>query len=164
MPDVWIEQTTYRLQGGCSTAELIRLAAKAGIEPATNRLTVCCTTAVLSRNNFGEGSWWGWLESNQLNVEVTDLQSAVPHQLHRIPVAGMDQYRQLLDDVDVDEFELVCAAGLEPATSSFQSPCATTALRTEVVGGTLSAVFIMARSVSQLLAASVSRCGIPQNR
>jgi hypothetical protein len=24
VPDVWIEQTTYRLQGGCSTAELIR--------------------------------------------------------------------------------------------------------------------------------------------
>ena len=90
------------------------------------------------------------MDSNQLNLKVTDLQSAVPHQLHRIPVAGMDQYRQLLDDVDVDDELLVCAAGFEPATSSFQSPRATTALRTEVVGGRMSRVFMMARSIHKI--------------
>ena len=71
----------------------------------------------------------------------------MPHQLHRIPVAGMDQYRQLLDDVDVDDELLVCAAGFEPATPCAQDTCATTALRTEVVGGVKSRVFMMARSI-----------------
>ena len=103
---------------------------------------------MLLGKNFGEGSWWGWLDSNQLNVEVTDLQSAVPHQLHRIPVAGMDQYRQLLDDVDVDDELLVCAVGIEPTTSCAQDTRATTALRTEVIGGTWSRVFMMSRIVN----------------
>lgn len=102
---------------------------------------------MLLGKNFGEGSWWGWLDSNQLNVEVTDLQSAVPHQLHRIPVAGMDQYRQLLDDVDVDDELLVCAVRIELTTSCAQNTRATTALRTEVVGGVMSRVFMMARSI-----------------
>ena len=65
------------------------------------------------------------MDSNQLNLKVTDLQSAVPHQLHRIPVAGMDQYRQLLDDVDVDDELLVWVTGLEPAASRFQNACST---------------------------------------
>ena len=52
--------------------------------------------------------------------EVTDLQSAAPLQLRRIPVAGMDQYRQL-GDVELDEFELVWVTGFEPATSRSQS-------------------------------------------
>ena len=73
----------------------------------------------------------------------------MPHQLHRIPVAGMDQYRQLLGDVDVDEELLVCAAGIEPATSCAQDTRATTALRTEVVGGVNSRAFIVARSIHE---------------
>ena len=60
----------------------------------------------------------------------------------------MDQYRQLLDDVDVDDELLVCAAGFEPATPCAQDTCATTALRTEVVGGVRSRVFMMARIVN----------------
>jgi len=75
----------------------------------------------VSWKNFGKGSWWGWKESNLLNLKVTDLQTAVPHQLHRIPVAGMDQYRQLLDDVDVDDELLVWVTGVEPAASRSQS-------------------------------------------
>ena len=35
------------------------------------------------------GIWWGWKDSNLLNFWSTDLQSAVPRHLHRIPVAGM---------------------------------------------------------------------------
>ena len=37
VPDVGIELTTYRLQGGCSTTELIRLnlAPRRGLEPRT---------------------------------------------------------------------------------------------------------------------------------
>ena len=61
----------------------------------------------------------------------------------------MDQYRQLLDDVDVDDELLVCAAGFEPATPCAQDTCATTALRTEVVGGVKSRVFMMARSIHE---------------
>jgi hypothetical protein len=115
---------------------------------AHSRLTVGRSHHACSyTKNFGEGSWWGWLDSNQLNVEVTDLQSAVPHQLHRIPVAGMDQYRQLLGDVDVDDELLVCAEGIEPSTSCAQDTRATTALRTEVVGGIRSRVFMMAWSI-----------------
>ena len=79
--------------------------------------------------------------------EVTDLQSAAPLQLRRIPVAGMDQYRQL-GDVDVEEELLVCAAGIEPATSCAQDTRATTALRTEVVGGVSSRAFMMAQILS----------------
>ena len=55
VPDVWIEQTTYRLQGGCSTTELIRRFQK----PLTGDLTVdavvrfddraCSKTAQLSQ-------------------------------------------------------------------------------------------------------------------
>ena len=33
VPAVWIEQTTYRLQGGCSTAELSRHATREIAEP-----------------------------------------------------------------------------------------------------------------------------------
>ena len=40
-PDVGIEPTTYRLQGDCTTAVLIRLkmAPKVGFEPTTYALT-----------------------------------------------------------------------------------------------------------------------------
>ena len=45
-PDLRIELRTYRLQGGCSTTELIRLGAY---------LSSCCLLSVLSGETFGEG-------------------------------------------------------------------------------------------------------------
>lgn len=44
VPVVGIELTTSRLQGGCSTTELNRLAPRAGLEPATHGLTGRCST------------------------------------------------------------------------------------------------------------------------
>ena len=54
MPDVGIELTTYRLQGGCSTTELIRLnclVEDVGVEPTDRittvyRLAICCITVL----------------------------------------------------------------------------------------------------------------------
>lgn len=44
VPVVGIELTTSRLQGGCSTTELNRLAPRRGLEPRTPALTVLCST------------------------------------------------------------------------------------------------------------------------
>ena len=107
----------------CHWTSEIQLAVYLGIEPSSFSVNSGAhTPCVLVHKKLWEGSWWGWLDSNQLNVEVTDLQSAVPHQLHRIPIAGMDQYRQLFGDVGV---ELVCVTGIEPAASRSQSACST---------------------------------------
>ena len=74
-----------------------------------------------AHTRFDLGIWWGWKELNLLDFRSTDLQSAATRHRCRIPVAGMDQYRQLLDDVDVDDELLVWVTGVEPAASRSQS-------------------------------------------
>ena len=62
------------------------------------------------------------------------------------PLVRGDQYR-----------ELVCAVGIEPTTSCAQDTRATTALRTEIVGGGRSLDFII-DGVYQALVAHIKQC------
>lgn len=125
VPSVWFEQTTYRLQGGCTTTVLqglqlprnprqINLAVHLGIEPSSFPINSrALTPCVLVYKKLWGGVLVGMIGFEPIQPEVTDLQSAAPLQLRRIPVAGMDQYRQLLDDVDVDD-ELLVASNAIP--------------------------------------------------
>ena len=84
---------------------------------------------------FKKYFWWG--------IQVTILSSRGIGFTDRFaslakycPLVRGDQYR-----------ELVCAAGFEPATPCAQDTCATTALRTEVVGGVWVRACMMAWSI-----------------
>ena len=128
---VGIEPTTYRLQGGCSTVEPCQhLAVRVGIEPTTGWLTATCTTAVLPDKNFGGLSGGdGWIRTNlPCGQQIYSLPRLT---LCAASPRDGDQYGVVFVLV---RLKLVCAAGIEPATSCSQDTRATTALRTEIGG------------------------------
>lgn len=143
---VGIEPTTYRLQGGCSTVEpcqhwLCTLGSNQAHSPLTAERThhACSYT-----KNFG-----GLKVVGMDGFEPTKPKQQI-YSLPRLTFCAAsprdgDQY----DVVVLDRlFELVCAVGFEPTTSCAQDTRATTALRTEVIGGTWSRVFMMSRIVN----------------